>query len=104
VARLIVENLEGRDLMTAGVVTGIASDGLGTTWPYSVVQAAEGRSVIGAEAQANGIIAILIGLRSPDQPATGLLHGDFAKYETNVTSSFQGGCANQGSDARGANG
>jgi hypothetical protein len=48
---------------------------------------------------ANGIIAVLIGLREPAPPAVMLLHGDFATFQSNVTSSFQGGCSSADGDA-----
>jgi hypothetical protein len=70
-AHLNVESLEAREVPAAVVLTApveldftppigsnkgsFASDGLGTTWPVS------------APKEANGIIAILIGLRSTDQ-------------------------------------
>lgn len=95
-ARLTVENLEGRELMAAGVLAGLgAAPATSFTPPIgsnkgSVVSGtAEGWVGVGADPQANGIIAILIGLQAPTQPAP------TAPNEM-LASSFQGGCANQG--------
>ena len=101
--RLTVENLEGRDLMAAGVMAGISAPATNFTPPIgsnkgSVIEAhvrvldiTDGTSNTlavgaGAEPQANGIIAILIGLRAPTPPAA----------SGGLVSSFQGGCSNSG--------
>ena len=95
--RLTVENLEGRELMTAGVLAGIsAAPAPGFTPPIgsnkgSVVSDSPLQTGTGATPQANGIIAILIGLQAPTQPTP------TASANEVLASSFQGGCANQGS-------
>ena len=82
--RLTVENLEGRELMAVGVMAGIApAPEVNFTPP---IGSNKGSVVAGAEAPANGIIAILIGLRAPTPTGTNDV----------LVSSFQGGCANQG--------
>jgi hypothetical protein len=111
VVRLTVENLEGRELMAAGVLAGISdAPTISFTPPIGsnkgsvvsdsatrlVTGTAEGWAGVGAEPQANGIIAILIGLRAPTQP-TPTAAGTASEM---LVSSFQGGCANQGAGAQ----
>ena len=80
--RLTVENLEGRELMVAGVLAGLgAAPTAGFTPP---IGSNKGSVVSDAPTQANGIIAILIGLQAPTASDEGL------------AASFQGGCAHQG--------
>ena len=85
--RLTVENLEGRELMAAGLVAGP---------PVAAVTGrAEGWAGVGAEANANGIIAILIGLHAPAQPTGTTSAADSTipiSFKDMLVSSFQGGC------------
>jgi hypothetical protein len=152
VVRLTIENLEGRDLMAAGLLAGIEPEGpraaviseleefasaaglsVGTqstkgsvvagfagdrrdvndvylfnvpytypdhwaTFPSSFSGDAYDNEmgVIATTRDVNGIIAILIGLRSPTPAAARSLHGDFSSFESNVIASFQGGCNSGG--------
>ena len=90
-ARLRVETLEGRHMPSAALsavpgmgftppigsnkgsfVAGIASDGLGATWPYGVAApAAQVETSEASNVPTQGIIAILIGLNAPAQPTAG---------------------------------
>lgn len=86
--RLNVECLEGRELMAAGVMAGIEP---ATSYTAPI---GSNKGSLTAEPQANGIIAILIGLQAPTQPTPDSTHAKSAIVDSNdvFASSFQGGC------------